>query len=233
VSTTADDAWLVTAEREIATLRTRSDELSATGDFGDHPEIWNRIFQLDDEIARTPVSTLAGAAVKLRRLADPKIGLEAGQGEDDPEVLAVVERMITASVAQRVPVELPPPPAGDSEIIMLFREWVAADRAALAVWKRADSEIGLTAEERAESEAAYEVPGEISLKIFAAAGPADLAIKTYLVLPDYEWRMLTSNRSWAVDLLKDLVRFVPELAPLVAGALAHEPATAVEKGDPA
>ena len=103
VGVTADDAGVIAAEREIATLRARSDEFIDAGDFSDHPEIWDRIFQLIDEITMTPVLTLAGAAVKLRSLADPKIGLEVGQGDGDPEsirhVLVIVERVIAASGA--------------------------------------------------------------------------------------------------------------------------------------
>jgi hypothetical protein len=57
------------------------------------PETCRR--RLEEVIASTQCASLAGAAVKLRRLADPALGIEAGNAQSDivslRHVLAVVE----------------------------------------------------------------------------------------------------------------------------------------------
>jgi hypothetical protein len=96
----ADEA-LIAAEQEIADLRRKGLALSAAGDAGDHEEIWNRVFALEKYIAMTAPDSMIGAAVKLRRLADDQIGLEAGKGTGDAEsvrqILAMVEHSITGT----------------------------------------------------------------------------------------------------------------------------------------
>jgi hypothetical protein len=51
---------------------------------------------LDKRIAMRPAATLAGAAVKLRRLLHPDLGIAIGAGENDVpslhQILAVIER---------------------------------------------------------------------------------------------------------------------------------------------
>jgi hypothetical protein len=93
-----DDSTLFSAEREMTALRAQSDVLFAAGDREDHSEIWDRIFHLEEVIARTPAATLAGAVIKLRRLADPEMGIEIGDNASDAlsvrQALAVVEREI-------------------------------------------------------------------------------------------------------------------------------------------
>jgi hypothetical protein len=75
--------------REASLSRTQS---AAAGDV----QLIARAGHLDGLILTMAVTTLAGAAVKLRRLADPHMGLEAGEGEHDlgaiRQVLTVVER---------------------------------------------------------------------------------------------------------------------------------------------
>jgi hypothetical protein len=86
---------LAAAEAEIAELRSRSNQLRAAGDKSDQPEIWDRVFALDEWIATTAPTAFAEVAVKLRRLADPKLGIETGASEEDPvsvrQVLAFIE----------------------------------------------------------------------------------------------------------------------------------------------
>ena len=92
---------ITAAEKEIADLRMRHAQLCATGDNGDHPEIWNRVFALDKWIAVTAPSTLAEVATKLRRLADPEIGIGVGDAEEDAisvrQMLAFIEAKLTKS----------------------------------------------------------------------------------------------------------------------------------------
>jgi hypothetical protein len=99
------DGALFATEREITTLRARAAALAAAGDRGDHPEISDRVWQLEEEIATTAPTSLAGAAVKLRRLADPDVGIEAGPTADDPgsirQVLEVVESLLGKADGQQ------------------------------------------------------------------------------------------------------------------------------------
>lgn len=92
------DAELLAAEKEIAELRAQSTALLDAGDNEDHPEIDVRVTELEEAIARSPASGLVGAAVKLRRLADPGVGIEAGPAESDTlsvrQILETVEREI-------------------------------------------------------------------------------------------------------------------------------------------
>src|SRR5207253_2172240 len=75
------DEKLIEAETEILALRSQSNALRAAGDRSAHPEISDRVFGLDNLVAGMPAQTLAGAAVKLRRLADPESGIEDGMAE--------------------------------------------------------------------------------------------------------------------------------------------------------
>jgi hypothetical protein len=89
------DKALLAAEQEIADLRRKEAALQAAGD---HEELSNKAFALDAYIAKLAPDSLIGAAVKLRRLADPEVGLEAGDNDDDVgsvrQILAIVERSI-------------------------------------------------------------------------------------------------------------------------------------------
>lgn len=102
-----DDTELIEAERKIIELDAESRALiegdqhhSAPVDADGCPLGWqalrDQIIDLDEMIATTPAATLAGAAVKLRRLLDPEIGMETGERETDlpclRQILATIER---------------------------------------------------------------------------------------------------------------------------------------------
>jgi hypothetical protein len=110
----------------------------------------------------------------------------------------------------------------DSRILSLFSEWVAAQRAADVLC----GEDGKSAEYKASAEAVEKI--ESALIEIPSNGAAGLAIKSYLALRaeggDFDDGAALGHfaLNWEVDaaILKDAVRFVPELAPLAAKALA-------------
>jgi len=69
------------AEYESLAIQAQFEARRAAGDDSGEPP--DRIWELDKIIAKTPPVTLAGAAVKLRRLLDPDLGMEIGESEDD------------------------------------------------------------------------------------------------------------------------------------------------------
>jgi hypothetical protein len=81
------DEPLIAAEAEIALALRRVAELPE-GNISEALAI--RADRLDRFIATTPPSTLAGAAVKLRRLLDPETGLRVGANTLDIAALAQV-----------------------------------------------------------------------------------------------------------------------------------------------
>jgi hypothetical protein len=107
-------------------------------------------------------------------------------------------------------------PPGDSKILSLFREWTGAKRLSWAV-----------------DDAGYEAAAEAADKIEDAiittpsSGAAGFAIKTYLLLQlenkhDEDAAALGDKLNWETleaSILRDVVRFVPELAPLVHAAV--------------
>ena len=90
------DAGLIEAERRLHELDPRR---LALRDNSPEEEItsiaFNAMCRLDERIATMPATTLAGAAVKLRRLLHPELGIETN-GENDVrclhQILAVIER---------------------------------------------------------------------------------------------------------------------------------------------
>jgi hypothetical protein len=99
-----DDAVLLQAERELDVLASKSAALLLIEnppevDSDGYPVGWqglrDQITELDEMIAITPASTLAGAAVKLRRLLDPEVGIAGGNKDtDEPclrQILATIE----------------------------------------------------------------------------------------------------------------------------------------------
>ena len=57
--------------------------------------MFDAMCRLDKRIATTPAATLAGAALKLRRLLHPELGMESNGENDLPclhQILAVIER---------------------------------------------------------------------------------------------------------------------------------------------
>jgi hypothetical protein len=113
------------------------------------------------------------------------------------------------------------PLADDSKILVLFREWVAARRAADVLC----GEDGKSAEYKAAAEAAEKI--ESALIEVPSNGAAGLAIKSYLALhadgADYDdgaaLGKFAINREVDVAILKDIVRFVPELEVLAAAPI--------------
>ena len=80
------DADLIEAGRELA------DVLHQFGTLPDLPvedademgqRLTDRLGEITELINNTPATTMAGAAVKLRLLADPEVGMEAGERDDD------------------------------------------------------------------------------------------------------------------------------------------------------
>jgi hypothetical protein len=98
------DAGLIEAERRLHELEPRRIALRDALESKITPEIeaeiidpvFNAMCALDRLIATTPATTLAGAAVKLRRLLHPEFGIEIGTGENDlpclHHILSVIER---------------------------------------------------------------------------------------------------------------------------------------------
>jgi hypothetical protein len=86
----ADDA-LVDAEAEITRL---FEWLSANPDADEKLErdpVYDQIYALDDFIAATPPKTLAGVAVKLRRVLDAEVGMAPNGINDVPALLSILD----------------------------------------------------------------------------------------------------------------------------------------------
>jgi hypothetical protein len=114
----------------------------------------------------------------------------------------------------------------DGEILVLFRQWMEASR---AYGRKA-----LDDENEEQLGRAIDIEGEIIGK--PAAGVADLVVKMYLHLhyDDDDFRIDlaalsgcdAADRTLKRSLLRDMVRFVPGLAPLVADFFNLEPSQA-------
>jgi len=92
------DAKLHVAERKMRRLLAEGERLAEPeAAVAKRFEEIGRCFEI---INTTPPTTLAGVAVKLRLLADPDIGMECGEREDDfcslRQALEFVERSIAA-----------------------------------------------------------------------------------------------------------------------------------------
>jgi hypothetical protein len=122
-------------------------------------------------------------------------------------------------------------PADDSEILSLFREWVAAMRAADALPGGPDG-----SPEQAEYDAACRRCWNLEEAITAmpAAGAAGFAIKIYIAVHIVDVSARDDNAALSADaldadrccdvrvsaaLLRDAIRFAPELAPLTAAVI--------------
>jgi hypothetical protein len=97
----SDDAELVAAEREsLVAWQAAAASVDKTGDVDN--EIAEQANALDRFIHTTPCATAAGAAVKLRRLLDPEVGMQIGEGDHDWDslghVLAFLERQASREV---------------------------------------------------------------------------------------------------------------------------------------
>jgi hypothetical protein len=87
------DAALIRAEAEIAACLQQA---NALGDAGEPFAV--RADDLDRFIAAEPPRTLAGAAVKLRRLLDPEMGIRVGTNELDTVSLAQVLALLNGLI---------------------------------------------------------------------------------------------------------------------------------------
>jgi hypothetical protein len=90
------DAELIAAEKEIAALLATAKRQSDAGDDSAWAASLDEVFRLDGLVATTAAATLAGAAVKLRRMLDPNLGLANGEKDSDlpclHQILAAIER---------------------------------------------------------------------------------------------------------------------------------------------
>ena len=97
------DAAHIAAERELARVLDEIHAVPRPKELEDEPDyfalvepLWQRIDALEAQIATTPAASLTGAAVKLRRLCNPDLGIECvmrgHEAESLNHVLAVVER---------------------------------------------------------------------------------------------------------------------------------------------
>lgn len=79
-----DDAGFLAAERELAELRQQREDFSARHHHVDPPEeSWDRSTALEAQIATSPPVSFVTVAVKLRRLLDPEVGMQAGPCDTD------------------------------------------------------------------------------------------------------------------------------------------------------
>ena len=160
----------------------------------------------------SPPASPVSAAVKLRLLSDPDIGLAAGEGENDVasvrQVLELVERVAS----------------GDDAILTVFRQWIDAHLAA--------AEIGKATGDSREFDAAMDRVNDLECGIakIRALGPVGLAVKAYLAahyehgpnLGDHPAGVArldpaphgALNTDNLVSLVRDAARFVPDIATL-------------------
>jgi hypothetical protein len=124
-TTTPADRALLAAEQEIAALRKKVHDLSAAGDAD--ANLFKLERQISDNRARAAVAeeiaplsrefgrlraklnktaptTLAGAIVKLRQLADPAEGIEQGPMKGDFKSLRLVLAFLEGEAAERSPI---------------------------------------------------------------------------------------------------------------------------------
>jgi hypothetical protein len=119
-----------------------------------------------------------------------------------------------------------PAPADDARILSLFREWMAAQRVRSVL--DADEKFDESDEAKTALDHIDELADAISDT--PAAGAAGLAVKAYLLIHAEDYTLRENYAALSGDeynyaylkgaILKDVVRFVPELAPLTAAALA-------------
>jgi hypothetical protein len=219
------DADFLAAEREIAEVRAERQALSPSiktvGDkqsktVGDEQRLdkplSDRMWALYDQITLSPPVSLASAAIKLRLLADPDLGLENNEGVNDVDslrqALGLVERV-----------------ASDDAILTLFRQWIEAHLVA--------AQIGEATGDSPEFDAAMDRVNDLEREIpkIQAQGSVGLAIKAYLAAHyehgpalgdhpagsriDPAW-LGALNADNLVSLVRDAARFVPEIAALAA-----------------
>lgn len=180
---------------------------------------WNQARELEKTILTTPAVTLAGVLAQLQMLYDD----DSFEGGHELEaIVAGLEKIVVGGS----PAPIVPAP-DDNKILTLFREWVAATRASISLWKDGNSEE--------YDAAAATIDDTIERPIIEtpSSGAAGLAIKAYLAIrasgggarEDEAALNPKFGLNWLIEasLLRDAARFVPELAPLVAGAVESQP----------
>ena len=219
------DADFLAAEREITELRAEREALSpsiatlADEERLDKP-LSDRMWALYDQITLSPPVSLTSAAIKLRLLADPDLGLALNEGVNDVDSLRQALRLV-----ERVA-------SGDDEILSLFRRW----REAVHASNQSSEDDGGGRDE---------VTWAIERQIFDApvTCAVDLAVKAYmlayevcgdhrlngvecgLILDDDEGAIVAADGTLRLDLhaahsaAVAAVHFLPELAPLAAGVV--------------
>jgi hypothetical protein len=88
-----NDRALIEAEAEITRLYTLPILKDENNDCFDEPwaSIYAEVYRLEDFIAATPPQTLAGVAVKLRRVLDREVGMDPTASTTDlPSLLSVL-----------------------------------------------------------------------------------------------------------------------------------------------
>jgi hypothetical protein len=170
-----------------------------------------------DMVAASPAGLIA--QVELLVVATGKREQSARVGEPvDDDLVDPLAASIVAGI------KVLTAPADDSRIILsLFREWVATTRTTVALYD------GDGAEYEASAAAVYKI--EDAIIEAPSTGAVGLAIKSYLLhhiegaADDGGPALGDGAINWEIDasILKDVIRFVPELAPLAAGAFDSQP----------
>ena len=114
------DAALCDAEARIIELYAAIDKMPSDAQEEEAAPLRDQVYELEDVIRATPTETLTGAAVKLRRLVDPVVGMPTGSRETDfptlRDILAVIERRAGTGVVA----------GADDPFVALWAERVAA-----------------------------------------------------------------------------------------------------------
>jgi hypothetical protein len=197
--------------------------------------VCDQMRQIEKRISITPAISPAGLVAQLEFLEKASIATACGSFE---AIIAGVKALVPAGGDHDAQMTS----EDDSKILSLFREWMDAQRAGQS----------LSADEPEESHAAVErhlVELLRAITDLPAEGAKGLAIKNYLAahmggimcgggddaaaIPSDVWKDADFEKHEDARLeraiLKDAVRFVPELAPLAAAAL-DPPATDVAAG---
>jgi hypothetical protein len=155
-----------------------------------------------NQIRNTKPVTLAGAIAML------ELGLAGGCVDEGLTNTAIAGLRDMRSEAARIS-------PGDSKILALFREWVAARRHMSAV-----------PDEEFEAACAVLRRIEDTINETPSSGAAGLAIKSYLALhaeggndPKDAAALGDAAINYYASILKDAISFVPELAPLARHAI--------------
>ena len=86
-----DDHALIEAEAEITRLYAWLDANPDADEELERDPVYERVYPLEDFIALTPARSLAGVAVKLRRMLDREVGIDTGTGVNDvPALLSIL-----------------------------------------------------------------------------------------------------------------------------------------------